>query len=247
MTHNQLLTATAPARPALSARVVAREALAGRDAAGMFALLATHFDGVEPETFQRDLDGKNQVVILEDEDGAIRGFSTFLIYATTVGDRTATVVYSGDTIVDPSAWGTHALPRAWIRAVYDLRRAYPPGDLYWLLLTSGFRTYRFMSVFCRAFHPRFDEATPPSTQTIIDGLSAERFGDAYDRPRGLVRFPRPQMLRGDLRRVPEGRIADPHVRFFLERNPGHAAGDELVSLASLAFANLTPAGQRMTR
>jgi hypothetical protein len=37
------------------------------------------------------------------------------------------------------------------------------------------------------------------------------------------------------------------VRFFLERNPGHAAGDELVSLASLADDNLTPAARRMMR
>ena len=32
------------------------------------------------------------------------------------------------------------------RAVYERRQDYPGGDLYWLLLTSGFRTYRFMSV-----------------------------------------------------------------------------------------------------
>ena len=186
-------------------------------------------------------------MILSDEDGAIRGFSTFLIYETAAAGRPMTVVYSGDTIVDPSAWGTHALPRAWIRAVYDLRRRFPAGDLYWLLLTSGFRTYRFMSVFCRSFHPRFDQATPPETQAVIDALSVERFGAAYLQPAGLVRFARPQVLRGDLREVPEGRTDDPHVRFFLDRNPGHAGGDELVSLASLGFDDLTSAGQRMTR
>ncbi len=213
----------------------------------MYDLLAQHFLGVDEQTFARDLSEKNWVVLLEDVEGVLRGFSTFLIYSTTVARRPITVVYSGDTIVEPSAWGSPALPRAWIRAVYDIARGFPDGDLYWLLLTSGFRTYRFVSVFCRDFYPRFDAPTPPVSQQLLDALSSERFGAAYDAPAGLVRFPAPQVLRERLSGVPDGRSADPHVRFFLERNPGHIAGDELVSLASLARENLTAAGTRMTR
>jgi hypothetical protein len=55
------------------------------------------------------------------------------------------------------------------------------------------------------------------------------------------------MLRERLVGVPDGRHTDPHVRFFLERNPGHVAGDELVTVTSLASDNLTPAGRRMLR
>ncbi len=93
----------------------------------MHDLLAQHFLGVDRQTFLRDLSEKNWVVLLEDDSGALRGFSTFLIYATTVDRRPLTVVYSGDTIVEPSAWGSPALPRAWIRAVYDVARDYPDG------------------------------------------------------------------------------------------------------------------------
>jgi hypothetical protein len=235
------------ARPTLAARVVERKALADREIGSMHDLLMQHFLGVDQHTFRRDLAEKNWVVLLEDAGGSLRGFSTFLIYATPVCGRPMTVVYSGDTIVDPGAWGSPALPRAWIRAVYDIGRGYPAGELYWLLLTSGFRTYRFMSVFCRDFYPRFDAETPPESQRILDALSAERFGPAYDAPAGLVRFPKPQVLRAGLSDVPDGRTADPHVQFFLERNPGHIAGDELVSVTSLSPENLTAAGRRMLR
>ena len=102
-----------------------------------------------------------------------------------------------------------------------------------------------MSVFCQSFYPRFDAPTPPGLQRLLDALGAERFGPAYDA--GVVRFPKPQVLRERLIGVPAGRCADPHVQFFLERNPGHRRGDELVSLASLAADNLTPAGRRMAR
>jgi hypothetical protein len=209
----------------------------------MFALLARNFHGVEPAVFQRDLAEKNWVVLLEDERGTLRGFSTFLMYATRAGGRPITVVCSGDTIVEPSAWGSTALPRAWIRAVYEARAGYPEGDLFWLLLTSGFRTYRMMPVFCRTFYPRFDMPAHPEAQSLLDALASERYGAAY--ARGVVRFSRPQVLRECLIGVPDGRSADPHVRFFLERNPGFVVGDELVSLGALALENLTAAGRRM--
>jgi len=234
-------------RPALAGRVVRRAELTAREIDSMYRLLTAHFSGVEPEIFRQDLAEKNRVVLLEDDRREIRGFSTFLMYTTAVCGRPITVVYSGDTIVEPAAWGSPVLPRAWIHAVYALRRDYPDGELYWLLLTSGFRTYRFMSVFYRQFYPRFDEPTPADAQRILDALSLERFGEAYDAHSGIVRFPRPQRLRERLAGVPDGRCADPHVRFFLDRNPGHGSGDELVSLISLAPDNLTPAGRRMAR
>jgi hypothetical protein len=40
-------------------------------------------------------------------------------------------------------------------------------------------------------------------------------------------------------------LCDPHVAFFLNRNPGWRRGDELVCLTEIAFENLTPAGRRM--
>lgn len=167
------------------------------------------------------------------------------MYSTRAAGQRLTVVYSGDTIVEPSAWGSHVLPRTWIRAVHDMRRCYPAGGLYWLLLTSGFRTYRFLPVFCRQFYPRHDAPTPAAIQGLLNSLSSARFGPLYDEAAGLVRFPRPQVLRQALLHVPEGRKSDPHVRFFMERNPDHAAGDEMVSLASLADENLTAAARRM--
>jgi hypothetical protein len=237
----------APPRVALAGRLTARSGLTSVEIGQMFALLAQNFRGVERRTFDADLEEKNWVVLVEGADGRLHGFSTLLIYSTQVTLRPLIVVCSGDTIVEPSAWGSSALPRAWIQSVYALRSHYPPGDLYWLLLTSGFRTYRFMSVFYRQFYPRYDEATPQAAQVLLEALGAQRFRGMYDREAGVVRFPQPQVLRPELLAVPEGRRSDPHVGFFMERNPGHAAGDELVCLTSLEPDNLTLAGRRMLR
>ncbi len=218
--------------------------LSAADRAAMRHLLDRHFAGVTAAGFDGDLADKTHALRLHDAAGALVGFSTFAVYPATVGGRRVTVVCSGDTIVDPSAWGAAALPREWIAAV---RRLAPAGvPVHWLLITGGFRTYRLLPTFWRTFYPRHDEPTPVETQAELNQLAGARFGGGYDPETGVVRLPRPQVLRPHLAGVPAGRAAaDPHVAFFARRNPGHGDGDELACLCELADENLTRAGRRM--
>lgn len=228
-------------------RLVERRDLSAATRDAMFGLLSAHFDGVARDVFDEDLAGKDHVILLEDERGELQGFSTLHVYESRAAGEPVTVIYSGDTIVRREVWASPVLARTWIHSAAELTWGHGARDVYWLLLTSGFRTYRFLPVFYRRFCPRYDEPTPRAVRRLVDALAAERFGDAYDRARGIVRFARPQVLKKDLLDVPAGRTRDPHVAFFLEANPGFVRGDELVCLTRVNESNLTPAGRRMLR
>jgi hypothetical protein len=230
----------------MNGRLVRRRELQGRERGEMLRLLGAHFDGVVEDVFDADLAEKNWVLLIE-EEGRLRGFSTLLVYETCLDGEPATVVYSGDTIVERCAWHSSALARCWIGSVQALRSFHSRGPLYWLLLTSGFRTYRLLPVFWREFHPRFDTEVPAGRAASLRRLASERFGQRYDPDLGIVRFAAPQVLRGDLATIPDAKRRDPHVAFFLERNPGWSRGDELVCLTEIAPGNLTAAGTRMWR
>jgi hypothetical protein len=242
--------AQAHAATALRCTTVAsrRAALTPTEREEMFALLVRHFDGVTEAQFTRDLQEKDWVLRISRE-GRLVGFTTLQACRAVAEGRDINVLYSGDTITDPEVWGSPVLARAWIALVRRIQnesgRAAEPW--YWLLLSSGFRTYRLLPVFWREFWPRHDAATPERAARLLAQLARERFGACYDEAAGVVRFERPQRLRDVLAQVPEGRLSDPHVRFFLERNPGHSSGDELACLASLGDDNLTAAGKRMVR
>lgn len=223
-----------------------RESLTVAQRDEMHSLLTAHFDGVTRERFDLDLVEKNWVVEIR-RDGRLVGFSTLLVREAWHNGRAITVVYSGDTIIAPEAWGSTALARSWIAAVNEIRAGFPARPCYWLLLTSGFRTYRFLPVFWREFFPRHDVTITSDTQRLISELARAQYGATYDAAAGIVRFGQPQRLRGRLGIVPPGREADAHVAFFLSRNPGHTHGDELVCLTEVSEANLTPAGRRMIR
>src|SRR5688500_12556728 len=110
------MTTLTRASARLTGRTVSREALTGRERDAMFQLLATFFTGVDRATFEGDLAEKSHAILLEDAQGGLRGFSTLLVYRSSVPDMDAMVVYSGDTIVYRESWGSPALPVSWLSA-----------------------------------------------------------------------------------------------------------------------------------
>jgi hypothetical protein len=232
----------------MKGRLVSVKNLQPSERAAMYELLRKHFDGVKRDVFDRDLDQKNWVVLLaahETNHTELKGFSTFLVYEVEFAGVVASIIYSGDTIMDPSAWSSSALSRTWIAAINILRQEYPRGKLYWLLLCSGYRTYRFLPTFAQEFHPCSGVRTPPSVQEFMQFLAQDRFGGCYDNERGVVCFPHPHTLRGELQGIPTHRLQDEHIEFFDRINPGHPQGDNLVCLTEISAKNLTKAGQRM--
>ena len=222
--------------------VTRRDALTAADRDEMFALYASFFDA-RRDVFERDLDEKDWVVLLRDEHGRVDGFSTLM--RMDVDD--VTVFFSGDTVVARHRWGTYDLPRFWAKHVFSVAATLAPREVYWFLISSGYRTYRYLPVFFRDFYPRVDRETPPHVKALIDRIARAKFNGSYDAHAGVVRLATPAPLREGIS-DPEARLErDPHVRFFVERNPNHAAGDELACLVRVSPDNVTPAGQRMIR
>ncbi len=213
----------------------------------MFNLFRDYYEA-DFDNFQQDLSNKNWVILLRDtEAGSIQGFSTLAFYKSITKGGEIGVVYSGDTIIRPAYWGTPELPRAWIKTVLEIGNELP-NPLYWLLISSGYKTYRFLTVFYKEFFPRYDQPTPPEIQALIHHLAHERFGSEYDPQLGIVRFTSGATpLREGVSVATERRMKDPHVAFFVNKNKGYAEGDELVCLTHIHPDNFTPAGIRMIR
>ena len=218
--------------------------LSPNDRREMLRLMDQHYENVSPEAFEADLLEKRWVIQVRDSDGLMQGFSTQMVLNAVVDGRPIKALFSGDTIVDRQHWGDRALTRAGGQLALSLVEEWPEAELYWFLISQGYKTYRFLPVFFREFYPRFDAATPESMQLVIDALARQKFGAQYDAVAGVVRTPT-YKLREGLADVTAERCEDPHVRFFVERNPGHVVGDELCCIARLSRENFTDAAYRV--
>lgn len=230
----------------MKSQLISNQEISSQQKHEMYQFLSTYFEGVTRDVFDEDLANKNWVILLRDQNShQLQGFSTLLIYNTEYKEKTISVVYSGDTIVAPHAWSSSVLSRAWINAIDKLRQEFVLGKLYWLLICSGYRTYRFLPVFWQDFYPRYEQKTPKEIRNLIDFLATERFGENYDKNTGIVHFSHPHQLREGLKGIPPERLNNPHIKFFNSNNPGHINGDELVCLTEICPNNLTKAGRRM--
>ena len=221
-----------------------RAALGGDDVADMYRLFTTHFERVSEDRFRVDLERKDWVIRVRDGK-TLLGFTSLQFLRVRAAAADLEVLYSGDTIMKPEARSTTLLARTWIDSVRRISELHAAAEMHWLLLVSGFRTYRLLPVFWREFFPNCMQATPAGVRDTVATLAGALFGADYDAHAGVVRFDSPQPLRPELSRIPESRLADPHVRFFASANPGHADGDELVCWTRLTHDNLTAAGTRM--
>jgi len=234
--------------PALTSNALPISELSGMDIQSMFRVFSENFDGATMEIFERDLSNKNWVILLSDaETKELEGFSTLALYETEFNGKPISVVYSGDTIIRREYWGTPELPKSWIHTVLE-KSVNMVQPLYWLLISSGYKTYRFLTVFYKEFYPRHDKPTPVEMQAIMEHLATQRFGADYLCEKGVVRFKDGATpLRDGIAEVTEERLHDPHVAFYIAKNPGHVNGDELVCITQIHPDNFTPAGRRMAR
>jgi hypothetical protein len=230
--------------------VVPRARVIRADRDDMYGLLQTYFCGTSRERFEADLHEKESVLLLRDADsGRVQGFSTLMRMTASIDEKPVVAFFSGDTIVDRKYWGETVLSKLWSQTVFAeaerLIAERPAATVYWFLICSGYKTWRFLPVFFREFYPNADRATPPHVQRLLDTLGARKFGAQYLPESGIVRLRAATPLRRGIANVTAERLRDPHVAFFERMNPGHARGDELACLTEISRANLTRAGERM--
>jgi len=221
----------------LAPRILAAAAVPPELERAMYAIYAAHYEASTPERFAADLAAKDYVIVLE-EAGRLRGFSTAAHFAFASSTGQVRVLFSGDTVIDPGAWGEQGLARSFARLAGALHARERGTPLYWLLISKGHRTYRYLSVFAERFYPDA-KADDAELRRLACEVAADRFGADFDPSTGVIAFAESHgHLKGALADVPERIAARAEGAFFLQKNPGYREGHELVCLTELRPDNL---------
>lgn len=213
----------------------------------MFNLMEMNYLGMERPTFETDLREKQHMMLLRDElSGEIVGFSTLMVLNLHAAGRIVQAVFSGDTIVQSKFRHTLGLGIELGNYLLRISRLHPGDVVVWLLTSKGCRTYGILPLLFREFYPRLDAPTPGFYTAIMDAFGARKYPMEYDPEVHVVRHTGTvQRLRPGVAPASEHRLRDPHVRFFIQANPGHEAGDDLVCVADACMNNWSPRFRRM--
>lgn len=203
----------------------------------MFELFSTAYDHVSAKAFLEDLSWKDEVILLVDKSGELRGFTTLAINPKGLRCAKGDVLFSGDTIINPAYWGSSELVRAFCKRAGEWR-AESGRRLFWMLISKGHRTFLFLPLFAKRFFPH-PKCSEPELEGIVNVAARQLFGDDWCPEMGIVRFAEPLgQLKPELVEATWQRSDKAMVRHFIKRNPGFASGDELVCLTELDANNL---------
>ncbi|MEW6009344.1 MAG: hypothetical protein AB1629_06905 [Candidatus Omnitrophota bacterium] len=208
----------------------------------MFQLMTSYFDNMKREIFDRDLSEKQWVILLKDSDiGYIRGFSTQMLISEEVDKISVKALFSGDTIIEKEYWGQTELVKVWGKLVFYLIEKYKDSRLYWFLVSMGYKTYRFLKVYFYEFYPCYNKEFPRFEKMVLDIFAYKKYTLEYNANAGIIHFNHPkEHLKAGVADVTAQRLSDPHIRFFVKKNPLYAQGDELACLAELKEENMKP-------
>ncbi|MDO8509300.1 MAG: hypothetical protein Q7S27_06495 [Nanoarchaeota archaeon] len=230
----------------LSGEIVEVGNLASEQIEDMYHLMSSYYEKVDETNFRKDLSEKRDVILLRDSvQGQIKGFSTLMLLEQTVDDVPITALFSGDTIIDKEYWGENELPKWWGRYSFSLIDEMPDKEIYWFLMSKGYKTYRFLPVFFNEFYPRRDVEFPTREKKILDAFAYSKFPNHYNPISGIISFNgEKDCLKKGVADIDESRMKNPDIRYFVERNPHWQEGDELACLVRLTKDNFNRMGHR---
>ena len=224
-------------------------ALAMSDIEEMYGLMTREFLGMRRERFMRDLSEKDAVMLLHDsERGSIVGFSTLMTFGVDIPERNVKIVFSGDTAVHESYRASsgfgHEIGKYFLRSI----ERFPEHEIYYVLISKGWRTYRIMPFTFVHFAPAPGMPVATADQAVLDAFGRAKYPHSYCAKSGTIPGGEDaqRLIPGSIDAEPPAR-PDAMVDFFLRKNPAYLSGTELVCVAPVRESNFATGMARLMR
>ncbi len=192
--------------------------MTGLDLDALWTVYSSFFD-TERSSFDEAVRRADEVVRYRDPaDGRLCGMALLSARAASHEGRAFRVLSTSAVCLEPAYRGLNAVQRLGLSRLARERVRHPFSNVYWYFDTFSYRSYLLL--------PR----------NVIELLARRHGGEAWSKTTGII-GPQGRRLRPGVADVPPD-DPDPEVRYFLDRNPGYAAGDRLPCLCPLNARNV---------
>lgn len=225
-------------------------ALSSSERASMFGLLSIEFFGVSREDFIRDLNAKDNVILLRKENckGEIVGFSTIATFDLYIVGRRVKAIFSGDTTVLPEYRRSPGLAVEMGNYFLNALEIFPSFEIFYILISKGWRSYKVLPFSFKHFAPKFDTTINSGDKAVMDAFGELKYREEYNQKKGLILFSRQtqRLIPGNIDAIPP-KDPDSHTKYFLLKNPTYLSGTELVCVAPVKKENFALPFKRLLK
>lgn len=211
--------------------------------------LAQEFMDTTREVFEGSLRSKDACVLIRDRvTRALLGIGGIAVHEARHEGRAQRLIFVGNTFFRDGLRGQSLIQRLGFETFLRTRLKHPLDDIWLCFDTYSYKSYLMLPRNFVTFWPRRDQPTPSWVQELLESFARVHYGGAWDPERGIVRGDPRRRLREGVASVDEALLTDPDIRFFVEKNPGYARGDQLPVLVPLNASNwMAVAGNAVRR
>lgn len=200
----------------------------------MYQLFCLYYENVNELKFKSDLKEKDKIIILKNQKGKIKGFSTLKFFKLHINHKEIIGIFSGDTIIDKNYWGSSALTMEFFKNVMKTKLHYPFKDVYWFLISKGYKTYLLLANNFSCYFPRYDKDITEESKEIINGFGQKLFKELYLRDQFIIKAAHIfDHIKEDIAPITDNERVNPKIEFFEKMNPHWQKGDELCCIGRI--------------
>lgn len=230
-------------------RYVRRENIPQHYLEQMYEIYAQYYANTRISIFLEDFEKKHgAILILHPKKDEIVGFSTVALHQFRLENKNYTFLFSGDTVIKKEFWGCRTLQSTMVKLLLKLRLRYPFDELYWLLISKGYKTYLLLANNYYVYYPHH-EGQHSHLKPIVEHYCKTHFGEYFDQHTGLLNFGSDyQPLKADVAPITEQmRAENSKISFFEQQNPTWVHGTELPCIGRLAWQDVMRFPFRLVR
>jgi hypothetical protein len=201
----------------------------------MFCLFKKYYENVDENKFKNDFRSKDKVIVLTDIDKNLRGFSTIKRINIDIERKKVHGIFSGDTVLDSNFWGGNELAIEFFKNVVKEKLKKPNKELYWFLISKGYKTYLLLANNFETYYPRFDRPIPLKELEILHLFAKAEYGNLYEEKSMLLKTAgKHDRLKYTVAPINEAlKAKNPKIAFFEKMNPSWKDGDELCCIGAV--------------
>ena len=170
-------------------------------------------------------------------EGKIVGFTGMCYQKITVDGKTYMAMYVGQTVVPAEHRGKSLIQKTIIKLLFRHYRSHPFTRLVNWNNAVTYRPYLILSKGLKDYYPHVEKQHPPHYKNIQDTLGDIYYRKYYNPQTGLV-IKDVNVMEAHEVSYTLKELADPHIRYYLQRNPGSAQGHGLISFCFGSWENL---------
>jgi hypothetical protein len=176
--------------------------------------------------------------------GALIGMAAVDVHHVWSGGRPVIVIFTSHVMLHRAYRGLNLLQRAGFSTFLRMRLRYPLRPVYWFFDTFSYKSYLLLPRNFMQYWPRAGRPVPEHARALMHRMATDIYGPSWQADKGIVARSGRKRLRPDAAPLNAQQADTPALRFFLDSNPRHAAGDMLVCLCPLTAKNWLSAAMR---